>query len=237
MKSIMFLIASTLFAACATTMSSRETMQADVEEAAAIVRAIDDPGLRTMLGKIFFLHQSDDTVVEGIHTDGLIERILVREEALREADGQHRVDERVRRERRALDEVADLHHALRPEPVHEPADVRDQRGDRQEDLAEPVRVRLVRLEVRREEHRVRAQAAGPHRRHRVADGARGGGDRFPHPDVRDLPVLLADQELLARRAWDSQTTVSLPPGHPIRHGSDNLATHFFHAAEVIAYTS
>lgn len=37
MKSIIFLIAATLFGACATTMSSRETMQADVEEAAAII--------------------------------------------------------------------------------------------------------------------------------------------------------------------------------------------------------
>src|SRR5918999_1277483 len=41
MKSIIFLIAATLFTACGTTMSSRETMQADVDEAAAIIERFE----------------------------------------------------------------------------------------------------------------------------------------------------------------------------------------------------
>jgi SH3 domain-containing YSC84-like protein 1 len=41
MKSIIFLIAATLFSSCGTTMSSRETMQADVDEAAAIIERFE----------------------------------------------------------------------------------------------------------------------------------------------------------------------------------------------------
>lgn len=41
MKSVIFLIAATLFTACATTMSSRETMQADVDQATAIIERFE----------------------------------------------------------------------------------------------------------------------------------------------------------------------------------------------------